>query len=199
MVTERLWRPHLVADLERRAAPYRAPQYDQSLQGNFWKHVYNELPGTGSQTDRLQVITGTIQAPLAVQVTGTIRTSKLEPDGDLHIFFQLDDPHFPANQGAGVSPLEIEIIYAGPVTQADAKQAQAGFKNPFDISRLGPGTRIQAAGPLVFDRAHGQPTPDGQNVDSGLEIHPLVGVTVLSGGSRPAPPTRRVLTPQPSR
>jgi hypothetical protein len=80
------------------------------------------------------------------------------------------------------------------VTQADAKQAQAGFKNPFDISRLAPGTRIQAAGPVVFDRAPGQPAADGQNVDSGLEIHPLVGVTVLSGGSRPAPPTRQVLT-----
>lgn len=182
----------LVANLERRAAPYRAPQYDQTLQKEFWKHVYNELPGTGPHTDRLQVITGTIQAPLAVQITGTVRAAKLEPDGDLHIYFQQDDPHFPSNHGAGQSPLEIEIIYAGPVTQADAKQAQAGFKNPFDISNLAPGTRIQAAGPLVFDRAHGKPASDGQNVDSGLEIHPLVGMTILSARSRAALPTSPV-------
>lgn len=173
----------LVASLEQRAAPYRAPQYDQTLQDEFWKHVYNELPGTGPQTDRLQVITGTIQAPLAVQITGTIRATKLEPDGDLHIYFQPDDSNFPANQGAGESPLDIEIIYAGPVSQADARQAEIGFTNPFDISQLGPGTRIQAAGPLIFDRAHGKAAPDGKSVKIGLEIHPLVGMTVLSAGS----------------
>ena len=170
----------LVASLERRAEPYRAPQYDKALQDEFWKHVYNELPGSGPHTDRLQVITGTNQAPLAVQITGTIRTLKLEPDGDGHIYFQPDDPNFPANQGAGEAPVEIEIIYAGPVTQADAKQAEAGFTNPFDISQLDAGTRMQAAGPLVFDRAHGKPAADGKNVNSGLEIHPLVGMNVLS-------------------
>ena len=178
----------LVANLEQQAAPYRAPQYDQTLQKEFWKHVYNELPGTGPHTDRLQVITGAIQAPLAVQITGTIRAAKLEADGDLHIYFQPDDPHFPSNQGAGQSPLEIEIIYAGPVTQADAKQTEAGFRNPFDISRLGAGTRIQAAGPLVFDRAHGKAVSDGKNVNSGLEIHPLVGMTILSAASPAAGP-----------
>jgi hypothetical protein len=170
----------LVAGLEQRVAPYRAPQYDQTLQDEFWKHVYNELPGSGPYTDRLQVITGTNQAPVAIQITGTINTTKPEPDGDLHIHFQPDDPNFPTNQGSGESPLEIEIIYAGPVTQADAKQAQAGFKNPFDISQLGPGTRIQAAGPFIFDRAHGKPAPDGENANSGLEIHPLVGMTTLA-------------------
>lgn len=177
----------MVASLERRVAPYLAPQYDQSLQDEFWKHVYNELPGTGPNTDRLQVITGTNQMPLAVQITGTVLSTRLEPDGDLHISFQPDDANFPSNQGAGESPLEIEIIYVGPVTQVEAKQAQVGYTNPFDISQLGAGTRILAAGPLIFDRAHGNPAPDGKNVTTGLEIHPLVGLTILAVGQGGAP------------
>ena len=187
----------LVASLDQRVASYRAPQYDQTLQDEFWKHVYNELPGSGPYTDRLQVITGTNQAPVALQITGTINATEPEPDGDLHIHFQPDDPNFPTNQGAGESPLEIEIIYAGHVTQADAKQAQAGFKNPFDISQLGPGTRIQAAGPFIFDRAHGKPAPDGKNANSGLEIHPLVGMTILSTSPTPAPPVTSPGPPAP--
>jgi hypothetical protein len=175
----------VVARLEQQLAPYRAPQYDQTLQQVFWPHVYNELPGTGPNTDRLQVITGTNQTPQAVQITGTVTSTKLEPDGDLHISFQPDDPAFPTNQGSAESPLELEIIYAGPVTQADAKQAQQGYTNPFDISHLNAGVRIQAAGPAIFDRAHGTVDSAG-NVQSGLEIHPLVGVTVLSAGP-PAP------------
>jgi len=185
----------LVASLDQRVAADRAPQYDQTLKDEFWKHVYNELPGSGPNTNRLQVITGTTQAPLAVQVKGTIQSTKLEPDGDLHIAFQPDDPSFPTNQAAGESPLELEIIYAGPVTQADAKQAQAGFKNPFDISQLGPGTRIQAAGPLIFDRAHGKPSADGKNVDIGLEIHPVAGITVLSGETGGTPPVTQPANP----
>lgn len=176
----------VVANLEQRVASYRASQYDQSLQQTFWPHVYNELPGTGNNTDRLQVITGTNQAPLAVQITGTVTQTKHEADGDLHISFKPDDPGFPTNQSAAEPPLEVEIIYAGPVTQADAKQAQQGYTNPFDISQLSPGVRIQAAGPLIFDRAHGR-VDAGGNVQYGLEIHPLAGMTVLSGPA-PVPP-----------
>src|SRR5439155_27002310 len=178
----------VVANLEQRVATYRAPQFDHTLQDEFWKHVYNELPGTGTHTDRLQVITGTNQAPVAVQISGTITSTKLEPDGDLHISFQPDDPNFPTNHGSGESPLEVEIIYAGPVTQQDAKQAGVGYTNPFDISQLSQGTRIQAAGPLIFDRAHGKPAADGRNVEIGLEIHPLVGMTLLSGPVPGTPP-----------
>lgn len=190
----------IVASLDQRVASYRAPQYDQTLQDEFWKHVYNELPGTGPNTDRLQVITGTNQAPVALQITGTITQTKLEPDGDLHISFQPDDPNFPTNQGTGESPLEIEIIYAGPVKQADAKQAATGYTNPFDISQLGAGSRIQAAGPLIFDRAHGKPAPGGKDVEIGLEIHPLVGMTVLSPGGPPPvnPPAGPPVLPSPA-
>jgi hypothetical protein len=189
----------IVASLDRRVAPFRAPQYDQTLQDEFWKHVYNELPGTGPSTNRLQVITGTNQAPVAVQITGTITETKHEPDGDLHISFQPDDPNFPTNQGAGAgeAPLEVEIIYAGPVTQPDAKVAKGSYKNPFDISHLGSGTRIQAAGPLIFDRAHGKPASDGKNVEIGLEIHPLVGMTMLSRNSRPTPSVNPPVSPTP--
>jgi len=173
----------LVASLEQRVAPYRTPHHDQTLQEEFWPHVYNELPGTGPHTDRLQVITGTNRSPLAVQITGTITQTRQEPDGDLQISFQPDDANFPTNQGAGEPPLELEIIYASPVTQSGAKQAETGYTNPFDISQLAPGTRIQATGPLVFNRAYGKPASDGKNVETGLQIHPLGGMTVLSGGS----------------
>jgi hypothetical protein len=169
----------VVAALEQRAVAYRAPEFDQTLQAKFWPHVYNELPGTGTQTGRLQVISGTLQKPLAVQITGTISGTKLEPDGDLHISFQPDDPAFPTNHSATEAPLEIEVVYAGPVTQADAQAAHSGYTNPFDITQLTPGTRIQAAGPLIFDRAHGRVTASGQ-VQYGMEIHPLAGMTVLA-------------------
>jgi hypothetical protein len=178
----------IVTNLERRVAQYRAPQFDQTLQTDFWPHVYNELPGTGPNTARLQVITGTNRAPLAIQITGTVTSTKPEADGDLHIAFQPDDPAFPTNQDSAKPRLEIEIIYAVlPVTQLDAEQAEAGFTNRFDVSQLGPGTRIQAAGPLIFDRAHGTPSLDGQNVEYGLEIHPLVGMSILRG--TPTPPS----------
>jgi hypothetical protein len=174
--------------LEQRVVSYRAPQYDHALQRVFWPHVYNELPGSGTNQGRLQVITGTLQAPEAVQITGTIKETKLEPDGDLHIALQPDDPRFPTNQSSAEPPLELEIIYAGPVTQRDARQAEAGYTNPFDISRLTPGTRIQAAGPLIFDRAHGRVDGSG-NVQYGLEIHPLAGITVLTDPQpTPQPP-----------
>lgn len=186
------YKPPLVgsvtANLAQRVASFRAPHYDQTLQGEFWPHVYNELPGSGTNKDRLQVITGTDPTPLAVQITGTIRDTTAEKDGDVHIRFQPDDPNFPTNQDSAEPPLEIEIIYAGAVTQPDAQPAERGYTNPFDVSQLGPGTRIQAAGPLIYDRAHGRVDAAG-NVQYGLEIHPLVGMIVLSGnGGPPQPP-----------
>ncbi len=72
------------------------------------------------------------------------------------------------------------------MTQADAQRAKQGYTNPFDISQLTPGTRIQAAGPLIFDRAHGRVDASG-NVQYGLEIHPLAGITVLTD-THPTPP-----------
>ena len=59
-----------------------------------------------------------------------------------------------------------------------------GYTNPFDISQLSAGARIQAAGPLIFDRAHGKANAGGK-VQTGLEIHPLAGMTVLTGGPPP--------------
>jgi hypothetical protein len=181
----------VAAALEQRVVSYRAPQYDQTLQRLFWPHVYNELPGSGTNQGRLQVVTGTLQGPEAVQITGTIKETKLEPDGDLHIAFQPDDPGFPTNHSSAEPPLELEIIYAGPVTQADAQRAKEGYTNPFDISQLTPGTRIQAAGPLIFDRAHGRVDASG-NVQYGLEIHPLAGITVFTGTQPPPPPPGQV-------
>jgi hypothetical protein len=178
----------VTANLEQRVSSFRAPQYDQTLLGEFWPHVYNELPNSGTNTARLQVITGTNQTPVTVQITGTLtKTPNPELDGDLHIAFQPDDPSFPTNQDPAEPPLEIEIIYAGAVTQQDAKKAETGYTNPFDISQLASGTRIQAAGPLIYDRAHGRVDAAG-NVLYGLEIHPLTGLTLLSGGRTPPPP-----------
>jgi hypothetical protein len=117
---------------------------------------------------------------VALQLTGTITQTKAEPDGDLHIAFQPDDPGFPTNHSGTEPPLELEIIYAGPVTQADAKQAEQGYTNPFDVSQLKAGVHIQVAGPLIFDRSHGRVDASG-NVQYGLEIHPVAGLTILTG------------------
>ena len=186
------YKPPLVgpvtSKLAQQVAPFRAPHYDQDLQAKFWPHVYNELPGSGKNQNRLQVITGTDQTPLAVQITGTLtKTPNAEKDGDYHISFQPDEPGFPTNQNSAEPPLEIEIIYANPVTQTDAEKAEQGYTNPFDTAQLVAGTRIQAAGPLIYDRAHGVVDASG-NVMYGLEIHPLVGLTVLTPGGGPPPP-----------
>jgi len=177
----------IVTKIEQQVASYRAPQYDETLRQDFWPHVYNELPGSGTRTNRLQVISGTIQSPEAVQITGTIMNTTPEKDGDLHISFQPDDPKFPANHASPEPPLEIEIIYAGPVSQNDARKAGQGYHNPFDIAPLKPGTRVQVAGPLIFDTAHGRVNANG-DVEYGLEIHPAVSVTLLSDGPISAPP-----------
>ncbi len=113
--------------------------------------------------------------------------TSLERDGDLHISFQPDDPQFPTNHASPEPPLEIEIIYAGPVSQNDARKAGQGYHNPFDIAPLKPGTRVQVAGPLIFDTAHGRVNANG-DVEYGLEIHPAVSVTLLSDGPISAPP-----------
>jgi hypothetical protein len=181
----------VVASLASRAAPFRAPQYDQTLQQKFWPHVYNELPGTGTNIDRLQVITGTDAAPLAVELSGTITGSAPQKDGDLHLAFRPDPQSaaFPTNEDAAQPnstepPLEAEIIYAGPVTQPDAQKAKIGYTNPILISQLGRGSRVKIAGPLIFDRAHGR-LGTGNKVGYGLEIHPICALTVLAAGAAP--------------
>jgi hypothetical protein len=177
----------ILTKIEQQVASYRAPQYDETLRQDFWPHVYNELPGSGTRTNRLQVISGTIQSPEAVQITGTIMNTTPEKDGDLHISFQPDDPKFPTNHASPEPPLEIEIIYAGPVSQPDARKAGQGYHNPFDTTPLKPGTHVQVAGPLIFDTAHGRVDANG-NVEYGLEIHPAVAVTLLSNGPVTPPP-----------
>jgi len=85
----------VAANLDQRVAQYRAPQYDQTLRDEFWPHVYNELPGTGPRTDRLQVITGTNQAPVAVQITGTITRPSLR---------KMEISTYPSNPMIPISP-----------------------------------------------------------------------------------------------
>jgi hypothetical protein len=102
--------------------------------------------------------------------------------------FQPDSVNFPINHDSAEAPFEVEVIYAGPIHQPDAEQAAQGYANPFDTKPLGTGVRIQVAGPLIFDRAHGRPTPDGRNVGYGLELHPVVGLTLLGPAPPPPPP-----------
>jgi len=167
----------IVKSLESKAKAFLAPKFDKILQKTFWRHVYNENKG------RLQVITGTPgnpPVPSALQITGVIKQVTHEADGDLHLAF-VPDPafsKFPINHNSGEPPLEAEIIYAGKVTQKDAVAAGKGFKNPFLAAALKPGTRIQIAGPLIYDRAHGK-VASGNNIGYGLEIHPVVALKRL--------------------
>ena len=107
----------MVKSLAQRAAPFLAPEYNATLRDKFWKHVYNELPGTGTQQGRLQVVTGTDDKPVAVQISGTIDGKKAEDDGDPDI--SMKDIRFTSPYGQAL--LELFIAYlAAPVREIDA-------------------------------------------------------------------------------
>src|SRR5437588_10375344 len=62
----------MVKSLAQRAAPSLAPEYNATPRDTSWAHVYNELPGTGTQQARIQCVAGTDDEPVPVQIPGTI-------------------------------------------------------------------------------------------------------------------------------
>lgn len=101
-------------------------------------------------------------------VTGTILRIRHEPDGDQHILLT-PDPAFrwtlqPANLARQHSALVLEPVCVTTPTQADAKAACAGYRNPVKIPPVG--SHVKATGAYVLDLAHGW-----------SEIHPVTSIS----------------------
>ncbi len=84
-------------------------------------------------------------------VSGIVKKVKPEPDGDYHIYLQ---------------NIELEIICASKITQADARGPCSGYKNKIPIPKVG--WRVKVTGQYIFDKVHKQ-----------KEIHPVFNLTRL--------------------
>ncbi len=105
-----------------------------------------------------------------VTATGVVAHLKLEPDGDSHIQLALDPGQErllnDANRTGQKGNLVLEIVCVGPVTQADAVSACAGWTQT--LRNPPAGAHISVTGPHVLDTAHGW-----------QEIHPVFEWHVL--------------------
>lgn len=118
----------------------------------LWSHVYHPA--------RLRVL----QA--CTTVTGTVKTVRHEPDGDVHVDLAVTDKALidTANLRFQHGWLVVEIICAGPVTQADAVAACRGVAVHPAVPVLG--AVITVTGSWVLDAEHGWD-----------EIHPVTSIT----------------------
>jgi hypothetical protein len=111
-----------------------------------------------------------------VTAVGTVVTIKYEADGDAHVQIHLDpgfqylmnaanrDVNNPITRGNFI--VEPDCI-AGPVSQADAKEACTGAVPPPGYPLLKAGAHVAISGPWVLDSGHGH-----------NEIHPVERVAV---------------------
>ena len=93
----------------------------------------------------------------AAQRTGIVIQVYTEPDGDGHIWMQLNGPARILAEVTCVRP---------PVRPPAAVAACQGYTNTITLPQIG--QRIRVFGPLVFDRDHGW-----------LELHPVTRIDVL--------------------
>ena len=95
---------------------------------------------------------------------GTVMAIRPEPDGDVHIQFQLDVGQEVllnrGNRAEQSGTLVVEIICFGTVTQSDAIAACANYQSPITLPPVG--SHIAITGPHVLDTAH-----------DWMEIHPV--------------------------
>lgn len=127
----------------------------QSCDERLWAHVYHP--------QRLKVVNR------CVTVTGTIDVVRTEADGDRHILLHLD-PNYasmvnPVNVAKQHGDLVLEPVCEGPVTQADAKAACAGYRSPVVVPPVG--THVAVIGAYVTDSEHG----------GWAEVHPVTSIT----------------------
>jgi transcription elongation factor len=124
------------------------------------KHTGTSTPGSsGSKKPAWNTMLRHVYHPARLKVldslmtvTGKVVHTKAEPDGDIHIILD--------------NGMECEIICAGKVTQADAKQACMNYKNSVKIPKVG--NKIQVTGQHVYDLVHKQ-----------QEIHPVFELKVI--------------------
>jgi hypothetical protein len=127
-----------------------------SVPASITSHVYNPY--------RLQIVKQCISA------SGTVDRVIQEADGDIHIRLGLDSAYSnftnSANDQYQYGELVVEIICAGPITQADAVSACQGYTNNIPISDVG--EHVIVSGPYVLDTEH----------YNWAEIHPVYSLTI---------------------
>lgn len=93
----------------------------------------------------------------AAQRTGTVFQVYTEPDGDGHIWLQLNGPARILGELTCIRP---------PLRPPAAIAACQGYQNAMTLPQIG--QRLRIFGPLMFDKDHGW-----------LEIHPVTRIDVL--------------------
>jgi hypothetical protein len=121
----------------------------------LWDHVYRKT--------RLHIVEG------CIAVTGTIRHTKREADGDDHSQLAVD-PEFSKllnerNKIAQADTLIVESICQGPAIQPDAEASCHGFHSLIDVPNAG--AKVRVVGSYVRDSAQGW-----------MEIHPVSSIEV---------------------
>ena len=143
------------------AAAAASPQCNSSI----WSHVYTGDPKIFSKPqDRLKVIKD------CITVTGTIRSSKKEKDGDFHMQIELDPQYLDLlndkNGSKQKGMLVIEPVCQTEPTQKDTVSEGVcnGFRQDLHIPKKG--THVSITGVYVTDMEHGW-----------NEIHPVTSIT----------------------
>lgn len=149
---------HVTASISPEIAAAAKAAAATGCDASLWQHVYHWA--------RLHVV------EKCIVVTGTIRHTKKENDGDDHIQLALD-PEFSAllnarNKSAQHESLVIEPVCQGPVSQPDAVAACRDFHSPVTIPTHG--DKVRVVGSFVFDAEanHGW-----------MEIHPVSRIEVI--------------------
>ncbi len=130
----------------------KSAQCDAAL----WKHVYNPTRLT--------------QIKACTSVTGTIRESSADDDGDQHFLLELDGGQASLlnkrNLKKKSGDLVIEIVCANPIKLKKVKGACAGYRNTIAIPAVG--ARVRVTGSYVIDGHNGW-----------AEIHPVSRIDII--------------------
>jgi hypothetical protein len=123
---------------------------------SLWKHVYDP--------SRLEIIDS------CISVTGIIKESKAEDDGDQHLLLLLDTGQdellTKKNYKKKSDDLVLELVCANHIKDKKAKKACKGFKNNVQVPPLE--THVKVTGTYVIDSNNGW-----------AEIHPVSKIEVI--------------------
>ncbi|MEO5569741.1 MAG: hypothetical protein ABIT08_02305 [Bacteroidia bacterium] len=123
---------------------------------SLWKHVYDP--------SRLEIMDS------CISVTGILKESKAEDDGDQHLLLQLDAGQdellTKKNYKKKNDDLVLELVCANHIKDKKAKKACKGFKNNIQVPPVG--THVKVTGSYVIDSHNGW-----------AEIHPVTKMEVV--------------------
>lgn len=124
-------------------AAARPPEPAGRCDATLWKHVYNP--------SRL------VQMKSCLVVTGTIRESSVDDDGDQHFLLELDRGQEKLLNKRNMKKkdgfLVVEIVCANPVKLKKVKGVCTGYHNPVQIPTVG--AHVRVTGSYVIDGHNG--------------------------------------------